>query len=1477
LDICEPAYTPSFRIDVGSPTKPGTVKVEEKVDAETINGVLTFHPTFYRTGDTNGNIENWWKHTETSGMITVPKTEEIITETLTETTAYSAQVRNGGCDALLTGEAIFVVNKPHIGVQRVLEHDVLVSYIGYDYIIATVDGLSFGDGFSFIANTVQSFFVVMDENYSLPPADQNFVLEEAILQEGILNESDVYFANAQQRQSSYAYADDLGRPLQKVVRKASPDEKDMVIPVTYDALGRPDKNYLPYIATSNDGHFRDNAVPEQASFYLTPPEKTASSSYPFAVKVYEPSPLNRVLEQGAQGTDWQPGIGHTVKYNYLVNDNDEVIHWVLDATSQLPVSDDHYPSGELRVNVTTTEHNSQVKEYINKQNLTILKRVQNDDDWLDTYYIYDDFNLLRYVIQPEGVAQLNGNPDQNFLDRWAFQYRHDDRKRLVEKRVPGTDWAYMIYDKRDRLVLTQDGNLRDQNQWTFIKYDYLNRPVVTGLYKFIDSQDNSRIGTPDDVRDLLSTGVMSETYDGTTQFFGYTNNVFPTVNIDVLTVTYYDNYQFITDQALTNFSYRPDALEGLPNAPSSLVKGMVTGTIIKILGQDYLTGITWYDKKQRAIQMLKENHLGGYDRYSMNYDFTGKILFTSLEHEVNNTVRKVLEEFNYDHAGRPLTHYHKLDGQARVLLNQHRYNTLGQLVEKNLHVESGIFIQSVDYRYNIRGWLSHINNVSLSNDGGVTNDEANDFFGMELNYHDPEYTSALPQFNGNISELVWRSSGQSLQAYGFEYDQVNRLKKALYKDLENPLNDNRYNELINEYDGNGNIRSLERYGRISDGLYGKIDNLRYDYAGNRLLAVTELDNNVAAGFDDLNDGTDYSYDDNGNLKEDKNKDIGIRYNFLNLPRQVDKSTGDRLEYFYSASGEKMFKQLTGTENKRTDYAGAFTYDDGVLKFVSHSEGRAILRTDNTWEYQYFLKDHLGNVRVTFTSQPETEMMMATLETSNATQERPKFLHYDEVPKVNTRLFDHTNDSTTHYSMGLSGVRGIQAGLAKTIAVMPNDTVRIEVFGKYIDGDKNNWSVALKNVLLASSLGIGTQGPVDAAATASSGTDAIPFTDLLVKDDPQADGIKAYLNYLVFDRDFKFKNGGYINLTELAKENGSDVEHEQLAAEIPVTEQGYVYTYLSNEQQGSEVYFDDFSISHVHSAIIQIEDYYPFGLSFNSYQRENSVENKYLYNGKELQRELLLSTYDYGRRMYDPAMGRWWQLDPLSELGRRWSPYSYAFDNPIRFIDPDGMWPDIPSIISFVTGAANAIVTNHHPTQAGRGMGRSTATSQSSYDQGQKAGDAVSVVMGVGEAVAGTLTAAAGVVGEVPTLGLSTVLVVAGGALAVEGVSTANNGMKGMLNADGKSNQGSGQGRGKNSREPDSEATGDHTVSNDRGSTTYEKNDKNPSGFQETKRVDTKGKDHNGVPTPHVHEQGKVRPANPDEIPKTDLNKNKQNP
>ncbi|HTD40144.1 MAG TPA: RHS repeat-associated core domain-containing protein, partial [Mucilaginibacter sp.] len=112
--------------------------------------------------------------------------------------------------------------------------------------------------------------------------------------------------------------------------------------------------------------------------------------------------------------------------------------------------------------------------------------------------------------------------------------------------------------------------------------------------------------------------------------------------------------------------------------------------------------------------------------------------------------------------------------------------------------------------------------------------------------------------------------------------------------------------------------------------------------------------------------------------------------------------------------------------------------------------------------------------------------------------------------------------------------------------------------------------------------------------------------------------------------------------------------------------GYDYTYFLGDNLGNtRITFDTKDGS---AKVTQKDDYYPFGMDINA--KITSVKNEYLYNKKELQEEL--QEYDYGARFYDPVIGRWNVIDPLTEISRRWSPYNYVENNPIRLIDPDGM-------------------------------------------------------------------------------------------------------------------------------------------------------------------------------------------------------------
>lgn len=1126
------------------------------------------------------------------------------------------------------------------------------------------------------------------------PAPVNFVSSTRILKEGLTSNASLYSLTAKEVSQTISYQDGIGRTFQTVGVGMSGNQTDLVVPIAYGKQGLTDTTYLPYATDNKDGRFRLFAIrnssaqysgSEQYDFYTTE-DKVAHDNYPFARTIHRASPDARVVEQGAPGADWQPGTNHTVKNEVILNTASyPVIRWNADGTSA-----GTYPVGKVMMSSTADENGNVVRSYTNAQGQLVLKQVEAATGvWLQTYYVYDVYGRLKYQVSPKAVSLLDATPnleaDLN-LAELIYKYTYDSIGRVVETKVPGAAVQFTVYDKLGRVVLTQDANQRAANQWLAIKYDYLNRPVYSGIYT--NTTQTTRVA----VQKLFTnaTGPFYEKPEANASYHGYSSIVFPT-NISPLTFNYYDSYDFdrngSADYAYNNSDYS--------SAIQTSLRGMATGSKKLILGTtNWLVSVVFYDNYDRPIQTQSNNHknLAVQDRTSVLYDFAGHMLETKSAHNGGTTV-SLRQRYTYDDTWRTIAIHHSINGSTEQQVVAYEYNALGQVVDKKLHVSNGgtAWLQSVDLRYTIRGWLKSINNSQLNIEAAV-NDDDNDYFGMELLYNTPASESGLgntPYYNGNISAIKWKEIGTGAgsvgqRSYTYAYDKSDRLSTSNFKTATS-TGWNKHVGAFNEsmsYDVNGNINALSRSAKDSLGNITTIDNLSYTYsAGNQLSKVE--DTGTQDGFlnGKLNGTQEYAYNAAGQLSKDENKKISsILYNNLSKVQQVVFTDGKTVSYTYDATGIKLgMSVVKGAVTNTTEYVGGFVYENNALAFFSSPEGR-VVKNGSSYEYQYAIADHQGNTRIVFSSAtPTPDAPVATLETANENNEAAKFLKYEDVRKINFDMFDHTNSAATKYAVRLSGTPSETYGLARSLAVAPGDKVKVEVFAKYVDPNSSNWTTTLNNLMTAIANGTTAPGTIiDGGFYGSPSASSIPFAGVLERENDNGTGPKAYLNWLVFDKTFEPipSKSGFRRLSNLPKENGSDVPHEKLEMpEITITEAGYVYVWFSNENETPiEVYFDDFSVTHTPTNIVQYNEYYPFGLqTVNSWSREETINNNFLYNGGS---ELNSATNNYEMffREYDPAIGRMNSVDPMADKYASLTPYNYSFNDPVYFNDPSGADP-----------------------------------------------------------------------------------------------------------------------------------------------------------------------------------------------------------
>lgn len=950
-----------------------------------------------------------------------------------------------------------------------------------------------------------------------------------------------------QATESITYFDGLGRPVQLVMGKQSNSSKDIVTYMEYDRQSRQPREFLPYATTQNSLSFISGTTPRTET--LAHYQSQYNDSLAYSEKRFEASPLNRILEQAAPGYDWslKSPTKHTIRFDYQSNTSSGAFVAKLfkasatwnSSTAVFDISltatgTTNYPADQLYVTVTKNENwvtgdgsKNTTEEFKDKEGRVVMKRTYGNsmvgtttptatDTWHETYYVYDQFGNLTYVIPPLADSTVTST----VLEDLCYQYRYDSRNRLVEKKLPGKQWEYIVYDKLDRVVATGPAFSPFTNPgttgaigWMVTKYDGLSRPILTA-WLTSSTIDSAARKTLQDTQNSASSLSESKSGSDTTingVAYHYTNAAWPTSGYHVLTVNYYDNY----DSNLTfspTISYSAILGQNLYNNTSgNRPIGLPTINWIRVLqaSTDYNANRTFtlYDLKGRAVRTQTTNYLGGYTQIDNSIEpITGRINYTETKHRrlSSGSVLYVKDAFTYTNQERLLSHTHQI-GVAGTpqLLAKNTYDELGQLISKQVggtDTSTFVGLQKVDYNYNIRGWLTAINNVESLPESG----HPDDLFAFKVNYNSVENEvnyNGKALYNGNISETFWRTGNDNTKRkYGYFYDDLNRLKNAVYQRPNNTVKvTNSYNESLT-YDKNGNIKTLLRNGDFDDAsLALEIDNLAYTYDAsklNRLMKVADS-SGKPGGFRDSASNTtnDYSYDDNGNMTADNNKGItAITYNHLNLPVKITFGTNGSIEYLYDALGTKVLKKVTqGTTITVTDYLDGFQYTkvgtgNVLLDFFPHAEGyvkTTLVASKVEYNYVFRYADHLGNTRLTYSWANDLQSLVI-------------------------------HEENNYYPFGL-----------------------------------------------------------------------------------------------------KHKN----------------------------------YNILSQE------YYNNPQYETVDLGVCTTCSY------------------KYKYNGKEYQDELGLNMYDYGARNYDPAIGRWMNIDPKAEEYRRWTPYNYVMNNPMSFTDPDGMGVD----------------------------------------------------------------------------------------------------------------------------------------------------------------------------------------------------------
>lgn len=732
-----------------------------------------------------------------------------------------------------------------------------------------------------------------------------------------------------------AYFDGLGFLAQEVSVKASPEGTNLITPYYYDELRRDNaRSYLPYVSTSKTGEIAATAFTDQQTYYG---RLFGSSEIPYSENRFEASPLNRVVRSYSAGEIFRTHDKYA-GFSYATNAANEVKRITPNTTGSGLTLGGYYAAGQLFKERVENEDSGITETFRDKLDRVVLTRNSDGVTTYDTYYVYDDMDNLCYVLPPKLSTSL-GNAtgladDADIVAQLAYIYKYDNRNRMISKKLPGTEAVYLIYDKGDRLVLLQDGNLREQNFWVYNVYDNFGNLLSTNLVTQQTLQ----------TRDEIQTRYDADGFDNSYPILGGSSNPHVPFSdgsfslLATLSESHYGGDGFTVPETLASVAVTAvvDPSTDIDNRTC----GLKVYDRIAILDNDEFTDVSYverahyYDYEGRIVQTVEKNHLAGISRTSNKYDFSGNLLTSVEAHEVESQTNIVKTEMEYDRRGRLLSERSTLNGGVSAE-TRYAYDGLGRLIGQT----TGGGKLSTSLSFNLQGWQTGQDNM-FGNES---------LFSSRLRYYDREMGTTTPSYTGNISEWTWQHADSDENTYAFSYDKFTRLTGA--KQYAAGIAADLFVEKGLTYDPNGNVLTLQRIGA------GALTNdFSYTYTGNRLTALYDRGANYS-----------YMYDANGNMTYDGANSLDITYNCLNMIQKVEKDGTLLANYSYLADSTKFSAMNASGEGLY--YLGSLIYKKHnntlTLESAGFSGGRFVATettSGTTYQPNYFITDHLGSVR-----------------------------------------------------------------------------------------------------------------------------------------------------------------------------------------------------------------------------------------------------------------------------------------------------------------------------------------------------------------------------------------------------------------------------------------------------------------------------------------------------------------------------------